>query len=212
MNQVTTTVTLVPNKKTGAMFVPSTSGKWQRVQLTQESMRENNGFFSEQKLTGFAYFATVALAQAFVTSCLNNNMKAEGKIVYVDQLDPINQETEEYGKQYPYPFRFNGHDLSVEERLMIQAKCVEAGLSLQQSKRPIYRRKMFTTDQTKASVILSPDNQDDINAFISTLLAAKAAPDPAKVARLAELRGIAKSTRTAGQKKELAELIDELEG
>lgn len=209
MNQ---TVTLVPNKKTGAMYVPSTSGKWQRIQLTQDSMRESNGFFSEQKITGFAYFATEELAKAFVAQAVNNGMKVDGKIVYVDQLDPINTEAAEYGKQYPYPFRFNGTELSVEERLMIQAKAVESGLSLQQSGRPIYRRKMFTTDQSKASVVLTPDNQDDINAFINTLLTAKAAPDPVKVARLTELRAIVKSTRNAAQKKELAELIDELEG
>jgi hypothetical protein len=205
-------VKIVPNKKTGAMFVPSTSGKWQRVQLTQESMRENNGFFSEQKLTGFAYFATEALAEAFVQDAVNNGMVVNGKIIYVDQLEPINTESAEYGKQYPYPFRFDGRELSVEERLMIQAKCVETGLSLQQSGKAIYRRKMFTTDITKTSVVLSPDNQEDINMFIGTLLTAKAAPDPAKVARLAELRAIAKSSRNAAQKKELAELVDELEG
>lgn len=205
-------VRLVPNKKTGAMFVPSTSGKWQRVQLEQQGMRENNGFFSEQKLTGFAYFATEQLAKDFVAGAVNNGMELDGKIIYVDQLEPINTEAAEYGKQYPYPFRFEGRELSLEERLMIQAKAVEAGLSLQQSGRPIYRRKMYTTDVTRNSVILTPDNLDDINAFVATLLKAKAEPDPAKVARLAEIRAKAKSSRTAAEKTEMAALIDELEG
>jgi len=204
------TAQVVPNKKTGALYVPSTSGKWFRVQLSSNGVRESNGFFSEQKMTGFAYFATEDMAKAFVADAVANKMAVAGKIVYVDQLDPINQETEEYGKQYPYPFRFEGRDLTLEERLMVQAKCVEAGLALQQSGKPIYRRKMFTTDVTRNSVVLSPDNQDDVNAFVATLLKAVAEVDPAKVARLAELRAIAKTKRTAAEKAELAELIEEV--
>lgn len=210
MNQ-TNMATVVPNKKTGKMFVPSTSGKWHRVQLAQKGVRESNGFFTEQNLVGFAYFATEDMANAFVNNAMKNGNQVEGKIIYVDQLEPINQESEVYGKQYPYPYRFGGRELSVEERLMIQAKCVEAGLALQQSGRPIYRRKMFTTDLNKTSVILSPDNQDQINAFIDTVLKAQAEPDPAKVARLAELRAIKVGVRTAEQKKELAALTAELE-
>jgi hypothetical protein len=206
------TCKLVPNKKTGAMFVPSSSGKWFRVQLSSNGVRESNGFFTEQNLTGFAYFATEQMAKDFVADAIKNSMTVQGNIVYVDQLEPINQESPEYGKQYPYPFRHNGVELSLEQRLMVQSKCVEAGLSLQQSGRPIYRRKMFTTHEDAKSIVLSPDNQDDINAFVGTLLAAKAAPDPAKVARLTELRAINKAKRTAAEKEELANLIEELEG
>lgn len=205
-------VKLVMNKKANKWFIPSTSGKWLRIQMTQEQSVFTNGFQQTRTATGFAYFANEERANAFVQEASVNGMTMPGSIVYMDQLEPINTEAAEYGKQYPYPFRHNGVELSLEDRLMVQAKAVEAGLSLQQSGQPIYRRKFYTPDVNATSTILSPDNQDDINAFISTLLTAKAAPDPAKVARLTELRAIAKTGRNAAQKKELADLIDELEG
>ena len=204
-------VKLVPNKKTGAMYVPTTSGNWYRVQVTQEASSFSNGFERTQKLTGFAYLPNEERAKAFVAAAAINGNEIEGSVVYVDQLTPINGESAEYGKQYPYPFRFNGKELTVEERMAIQAKAVDARLPLMQSGQAIYRRKFFTPDTEAKSIVLSPDNQDDINAFIATVLETRNAPDPAKIARLAELRAIKAGTRTADQKKELAALIEELE-
>ena len=197
------TVKLVPNKKTGTMSVPTTSGKFHRVQVKSEGTVERDGFFFRQNQVGFAYFQNLEDCQKFIASAVNGEVP--GKVVYVDQLTPISEEATEYGKQYPYPFRFNGQELSLDQRVAIQAAAAKAGLSLMQSGQAIYRKKMYTTDLNRQSIILSPDNQDEINAFIGKVLAV----DPnAKAARLAELQAIPKASRTKAQKEELLELQD----
>lgn len=201
------TVKIVANKKTGKMYQATTSGKFQRVQLSGEGINERDGFFTQTKQVGFAYFATEDMAKAFIATAIDDVVS--GKIVYVDSLSPIMEESPEYGKQYPYPFRANGVELTLEQRLQVQAKAIEAGLALQQSGKAIYRKKMYTTDLTRQSVILSPDNLDDVNAFVATVLASTAPSAEEKQARINQLKAIAKAKRTPAEVQELAELLED---
>lgn len=204
-------VVLVPNKKATAKagmpvyHVPTTSGKFFRVQVAGTGINERDGFFTETKQVGFAYFATEDMAKAFIASAVDGVVP--GKVVYMDDLKPIMEESPEYGKQYPYPFRFDGKELGVEQRLLIQAKAIEARLSLQQSGKAIYRKKVYTTDITRNSVISSPDNLDEVNAFIATVLSATGTSDEDKAARLDILQAIPKAKRTVAEKAEIVELM-----
>lgn len=199
------TVKVVPNKKTGKLYQPTSNGKFHRVQVACTGTTERDGFFFKQNQIGFAYFQDEAQCIALIEMAKANGMQIPGKIVYLDQLVPITEEAKEYGKQYPYVFRHNGVDLDPVQREAIQRACIENGLALRQSGQDIYRKKIYTTDLTRQSVILSPDNMDQVNAFIGTVL--KSSVDP-KAARLAELQAIPKASRTKEQKAELAELMD----
>ena len=205
------TVTLVPNKKTKALFTPTTNGKWFRVQVSAKGIVERDGFFSQQNKIGFAYLQTEQMCKDFVAQAQANNMQLPGKVVYLDQLQAITEEAQEYGKQYPYPFRFNGQELTLEQRLAVQAACVENDLPLKQSGKAIYRKKIYTSDLTRQSVILSPDNMDEINAFVATVLANQAVPAMTaeqKEARIAQLKGMSKADRVKqGVQDEYLELI-----
>ncbi len=205
------TVQLVPNKKASTAagkpvyYTPSTNGKWLRLQVASKGHTIRNGFETAQNMTGFLYVQGEERAQQYVQAAMGNNMAIPGKVIYVDQLVPINTEAVDYGKQYPYPFRYGKTELTVDQRRDIQAACVAKGLTLQQSGQTIYRRKVYTDDLTATSIILSPDNMDEVNAFIGTLLSNGV---DHKAARLKELQAIPKSQRTTAQKTELAELMD----
>lgn len=163
-------------------------------------------------MTGFLYVQGEERAKEYVATALANNMQLPGKVIYVDQLVPISTEDVNYGKQYPYPFRYGKTELSLEQRLAIQAACVDRGLTLQQSDQTIYRRKMYTDDVNAVSVILTPDNLDEVNDFVSAFLSA--APDPlaAKEARWAELNALKAETRNAtGVQDEYLALTAELD-
>lgn len=208
------TVQVVKNKKTGLMYQLTTSGKFYRVQVSSEQVGESTdangngtGFNINRKLVGFSYHPTEQACKDLVASAVDG--KIPGKIIYVDQLEPISTESVGYGMQFPYPFRYNGQELSLEQRLAIQVAAVQAGLCLEQSGRPIYRKKIHTTIMDSKSVILTPDNLDKVNAFVGTVLEqlAKAGGtglDAAKQARMLELQG--KTNKTKAEKLELLEL------
>lgn len=212
-------VQLVPNSKASAKagkpvyYVPTTSGKWLRIQVSSEQSGESvdasgngTGFNSIRKQVGFSYHATEESAKALIASAVDGMV--DGKVIYVDQLEPIVQEDASYGKQYPYPFRFNGTELTLEQRQLVQAKAIETGRSLMQSGKPIYRRKVHTTILDSKSVILSPDNLDDINSFVATVLAATTDSAEDRAKELAALKAIAKAKRTPEQIARIIELQD----
>lgn len=210
------TVQIVPNKKTGSLYQPTTSGKFYRVQVSSQQVGESvdangngTGFNISRKLVGFSYHPTEEACKALVASAVSGLIP--GKVIYIDQLEPISTEATGYGQLYPYPFRYNGQELSLEQRLAIQVAAVEAELSLQQSGKPIYRKKIHTTIMDSKSVLLSPDNMDEVNAFVGTVLAEMAkgsgATAESKAARLAELKAIPAAKRTAEQKAEMADLM-----
>lgn len=186
------------------MYVPTTSGKFHRVQVSASGTTERDGFFYRNNQVGFAYFQNEDDCKTFVASAVNGEVP--GKVVYVDQLVPISEEAPEYGKQYPYPFRFNGVELTPQQRVDIQVAAASAGLSLMQSGKAIYRKKMYTTDTNRPSIILSADNQDEVNNFISKFLANNG---DAKATRLKELKAMTKAARiAAGVQDEYLELAD----
>jgi len=207
-------VQIVPNKKTGKLYQPTTNGKFFRVQVAANGTVERDGFFFRQNQIGFAYYQNEDDCKALIELAKGNGMQIPGKIVYLDQLVPITEEATEYGKQYPYMFRHNGNELTLEQRLQIQAACVTADMPLMQSGKAIYRKKIYTTDLSRASVILSPDNLDDVNKFIGTILGTSNGSTVTNAAaireqRLAALKAIPKAKRTAEEKAELAELIED---
>jgi len=208
-------VTIVPNKKTGKYVVPSSTGKSFRVQGKSdgELVEFATGISGRQsRPLGFHRFTTEADANAFVESVAKNGyVHPTARIVYIDTLDPIVGEKLEYGIRYPYPM-----NLPRTHRAEVQRVAALKGVTLQQSGRPIYRNKFITFNPETKDVILSPDNQEQIDAFIKTLnLAAIPVDNPqggmsaAKEARLAELKAIPKAKRTAEQKEELANLLED---
>ncbi len=211
-------VKLVPNKTASklagkeVMFVPTSSGKFYRVQVSSKQSGESvdsngngTGFNTERTRVGFSYHSSEASAQTLIASAVEGMIA--GKVIYVDQLEPIATENAEYGKQYPYPFRFNGQELSLEQRLLIQQKAAETGRCLTQSGRPIYRRKIHTTIMDSKDVVLSPDNNADIQSFIAQVLATSSKPTDEQIARFNELKALG-NKRNATQKAEYAELLD----
>lgn len=207
------TVTLVKNK-TGKWSAPTTSGNWHRIQVTSTGFSVRNGFEQTRKMTGFYYVGTeerVAEIVASATKTANGELQIAGKVIYVDQLEPIGKESPDYGKCYPYPFRHNGQDVDQQLRALIQKKAAENGVCLMQSGKPIYRRKVYTDDLNAQSVVLSPDNMDDINTFIASVLEQANAPkDAAKQAKFNELQALgAAGRKTPAMKKEYMALIEE---
>lgn len=210
-------VQLVKNEKASkaagkpVYFMPSSNGKWLRLQVASKGHVIRNGFETAQNMTGFLYVQNEERAKEYVALAMGDNMQLPGKVIYVDQLEPISTEAAEYGKQYPYPFRYGKTELTVEQRVAIQTACVEAGLALQQSGRPIYRRKMYTDDLNATSVTLTPDNQDEVNNFIGKLLSASVDPNAAKEARYNELKALGAAKRKAANtQEEYLELAEEL--
>ncbi len=203
------TVTLVPNAKTGANYVPSSNGKWVRIQVKSQGHVIRNGFETATNMTGFLYVQNEQRAQEYVAMAKANGMQIPGKVIYVDQLTPIMQERADYGMQYPYPFRNGKTELTQEQRIHVQKTAIEKGLVLRQSGQPIYRRKMFTDDLNATSVILSPDNLDEVNALVAATLAAGVDPKAERIAAIQlELKapGITAKQKTA-LKAELVELM-----
>ncbi len=205
------TVKLVANAKTGTMYVPTSSKKFWRVQMKSEGTVERDGFFFRQNQVGFAYFQNEQDCKNFIGSAAKvivndkEELHVAGKVVYLDQLTPIMEEATEYGKQYPYPFRFNGQELNLDQRVAVQTAAAKAGLSLTQSDQAIYRKKIYTTDLTRNNIILSPDNLDEVNNFVSKVLAGN--PDT-KALRLAELKAMTKAQRVAaGVQEEYVDLV-----
>lgn len=225
------TVKIVKNKKTGLYYQPTTSGKMYKVQVSStesgeqvDSSGNGTGMNFSRSMVGFSYHQTeqqckdliASAIKSTVTTVVNGVPVAEevltipGKVIYVDQLTPITAEAVGYGIQYPYPMSFNGTRIEDwKTRAAIQAAAATSGVALMQSGKPIYRKKIHTTVLDSKSVILSPDNMDDVNAFIATVLeGAGNGNDTAKAVRLAELQAIPKASRTKEQKAELAELLD----
>lgn len=215
-------VKLVPNAKlTKAnngqpiyVTAPVGNGKTYRVQVQSTSDVEiRPGLFASQNRIGFARFMTEEQANRFVESAKVNPIMVNGaitgyalpgKVIYVDQLDAIIKENVDYGKQYPYPMNFNGKSLELNVRLGVQEAAIKRGLCFTQSDRPIYRSKVYTEDVNAKDNILSPDNMDIINKFISDKLSGTG--DAAKQAHIAELKAIKSPTKA--QKVELAQLED----
>ncbi len=180
---------------------------WFRIQVQSVGYVIQNGFESKKTLTGFYYVGSEERAKEVISGA-GVGLQLPGKVIYVDQLTPIMQESPMYGVMYPYPFRYNGTELTLEQRLAIQAAAAEKGVVLMQSGQAIYRKKVYTDDVNAVSSILSPDNLDDINAFIASVLeGAGSTSEAAKAARLAELGAIPSAKRTAEQKAELKELM-----
>jgi len=230
--RVMSTVRLVPNKnaseKAGkpVWYVPTSTGKMWRVQVSETvsgETRDANGNgtgmnFSRSKV-GFSYHQTEDMAKAFVASATKDTILVDGKatevlmvsgkVIYVDQLVPIVGEDPRYGKQYPYPFTFNGQALDLNQRVAIQAKAIETGLALQQSEKDIYRKKIHTTILDSKDVILSPDNLDDVNRFVAEVLAMNGTSAEEKQARINQLKAIPKAKRTPAEVQLLAELLED---
>lgn len=205
-------VKLVPNAKLSKVagqpvyITPPAAGrKTYRVQVQSTADVEiRQGLFATQNRVGFARFMTEEQAQRFVSTAALTGYALTGKVIYVDQLEPIISENVDYGKQYPFPAKHNNVTLEANVRVGIQEKAVAEGLCLTQSDRPIYRSKVYTEDTNAKDNILSPDNMDDVNAFVSKVLSGSG--DAAKTARIAELKGLASLTKA--QKVELAQLED----
>jgi hypothetical protein len=208
-------VKLVPNAKLSKtagqpVYVapPSATGKTFRVQVQSTADVEiRPGLFATQNRVGFARFMTEEQANRFVGNAALSNYSLQGKVIYVDQLEPIIKENADYGKQYPYPMNHAGKPLDVVTRAAIQDKAIVAGLCLTQSGMPIYRSKVYTEDLGAKDTILSADNMDEVNAFVNGLLSTSSAASVDKAARLAELKAIPKANRTPAQVEELADLV-----
>lgn len=207
-------VKLVPNAKLSKVagqpvYVtpPAAGRKTYRVQVQSTADVEiRQGLFATQNRVGFARFMTEEQAQRFVSTAALSGYALTGKVIYVDQLEPIISENVDYGKQYPYPMNHAGKALDVNVRLGIQEKAIAEGLCLTQSDRPIYRSKVYTEDTNAKDNILSPDNMDEVNAFVNRVLSG--AGGAAKVARLQELKAIANPTKK--EKLEMATIEADL--
>ena len=207
-------VKLVPNAKLSKtagqpVYVapPSASGKTFRVQVQSTEVAEwKPGVFVQQNRVGFARFMTEDMAKEFVRKAALNGYALSGKVIYLDQLTPINDNID-YGKQYPYPMNHAGKPLDVLTRAAIQDKAILSGLCLTQSGMPIYRSKVYTEDVAAKDTILSADNMDEVNTFVNGLLSTSSAASQDKAARLAELTAIPQAKRTPAQVEELADLV-----
>ena len=187
---------------------PSGTGKTFRVQVQSTADVEiRPGLFATQNRVGFARFMTEEQANRFVGNAALSGYALQGKVIYVDQLEPIIKENADYGKQYPYPMNYQGKALDVVTRAAIQDKAIMAGLCLTQSGQSIYRSKVYTEDISAKDTILSADNMDEVNTFVNGLLSGNTAASTDKAARLAELRAIPKAKRTPAQVEELADLV-----
>lgn len=222
------TVKIVPNKKTGSLYQPTTSGKMFRIQVSSveagESLDSNGrgtGMNFNREKVGFSYHQTEAQCLALIASAVKGTetiikdgvpvvvdiLRIPGKVIYIDQLEPIVGEGNDYGKLFPYPFSFNGQRISdYIVRGRIQEVSIEQGRCYMQSGKPIFRKKIHTTVMASTDLILSPDNQEDINALIATVLTAHV-QDDAKKARFETLKAKG-AKRTAPEKLEYAELAD----
>jgi hypothetical protein len=215
-------VQLVPNVKASKLagksvyYTPSTNGKWLRLQVASKGHVIRNGFETAQNMTGFLYVQGEERAKEYVNAAMQDNMQLAGKVIYIDQLTPINQEALGYGAQYPYPFRYGKTELTPQQRVDIQVAAAASGLTMQKADehgelKTIYRRKIYTDDLNAVSVILTPDNVDEINNFIGAFLAGTTSPLEAKKARLVQIKAehSTKAKRTAAGVQEEYELLED---
>lgn len=193
-------------------YTKSSTGKSFRVQVSSEARVEvTAGLFVMNNRVGFARFTNEVDCQNFIATALANGGNLPGKVIYVDQLTPISQEATDYGKQYPYPMQFNGQRIDDwKVRAEIQKQAILSGLHLSQSGQPIYRNKQYTELDTAKDCILTPDNLDEVQAFVAKVMASAGSDDStAKQEEFSKLKAIKKAARTADQQSRFLALVGE---
>lgn len=225
------TVTVIKSQKSGKVLNASTNNPLEGwIMIESTSLEFKGGRRFENKRRGFlrqqvallqsldlkADFAMLLSKGVDTTGLVVLQPKGfaegqvlPGRVVIQDSLEPIIADNLEFGLRVPQL------GANSDIRNAVREACSNAGLAYTQSGKPIYRKTFYSPypeghPRCENDIILSPDNMDEVNAFIATiqLPSANTGLDVARKARLAELQGTPQAQRTANQKAELAELLD----
>lgn len=213
------TVTVKKSNKTGLVLNISTRNAeeaWVMVQSEEKTTRQGRIFIN--KRTGFLRSTrTILAAEGF-----HENQVLPGRVVIQDSIVPIMKDNHEFGLRIPQSKKGTTYTPAIGTA--IRTACAAQGVSYGKlveggELKPIYRKTFYSPypeghANYEADVILTPDNIEAVDLFINSIAlpaSGVTGNNSDKTARLAELKAIAKNTRTADQKKELAMLVDELE-
>ncbi len=191
------------------------------VMLQSSSKVWKGGREFENIRTGFAR-NTIAKLEAMGFA---EGKEFPGHIVIQDSFTPIMKDNADFGLRIPQSKQGVAYTAAIGTA--IRTACATAGITYegvddQGEMHPIYRKVFYSPYPEghalyEADVIIPIANTEKVNTFIASIAlpvgaGADAGMNTAKVARLAELKAIPKAQRTAKDKSDLAELIEELEG
>lgn len=196
---------------------------WVMVQSSAEVFRGGRLFTNIR--TGFLR----GTAEKLQSMGFSDGKELPGRIVIQDSLVPIMKDNADFGLRIPQSKVGVAYTPAIGTA--IRTACTTAGVTYEGVDsdgvmKPLYRKVFYSPYPEghagyEADVLIPIANQEEVANFINTITlpattgsngGADSGMNSAKAARLAELKAIPKAKRSAPEKEELSELLEELEG